>query len=309
MKTEAAADLLDDLGALRRRTRRDSSGYWLPLLLFGLLVLAAPLAYLGNGQAPMDSYGVVGPIWHLGGLYFAPLELFEGFVVPPANAVAVGLYWLVAAVVGAAVTFFWYRARAARLGVQLPIGTYLGYMLGALAMAIVGIPLITQWALFGGMGSAGVSIAVAALAAGLALAILSARPWQPTVPKSRPRTAGIVVGVLITVFAAGNLAWLASTHGFATLYIIAVGLFGLAWMERSLLCGTIAALFTGAALLTNLYNMENVFFRWGDVTFSPAPIAFDNLLLPGAVLVIGGAVALVLDRLTERRATTVEPKP
>lgn len=302
--------LLDDLGALRRRTRRDGSGYWLPLLLFGVLVLAAPLAYLGTDRPMADTYFEVGPVWTIGGFGLAPLQLFQGFVMPPANPTAVGLYWLLATAVGAACTFFWYRARAARVGVHLRIGTYLWYALGALVAAVIGVPVLIRWTLyelFGGRSRAAVLLSLLVLVIGLAIAVLSARPWRRAGTRSTAERVGLAVGVLITLVGAGNVATLASPYGLAPLFVIAVGLFGLAWMERSRLCGTIAVLFTGAALLANLYDVGNLFSRWGAETVSPAPGVLDNLLLPGAVLIVGGVVALVSHRSAGRQAVTVAP--
>lgn len=117
MDDEAAA-LLNDLGTLRRKARRDGRSHWLPLLVFGALVLAAPLAYLGSG--PDAVFRSNGPVVHIGGFAFAPLSLFAspGF---PADHLAVDLYWLGAAVAGAAITFWWYRKRGAAIGVPLPM--------------------------------------------------------------------------------------------------------------------------------------------------------------------------------------------
>jgi hypothetical protein len=107
---------------------------------------------------------------------------------------------------------------------------------------------------------------------------------------------GLVLGAAITLVGAGNTATLASTHGFAALFVIATGLLALAWVERSRLAGVIAVLFLGAALLANLYDMENVWHRWFGYPDNSVAVAFDNLLLPGLVLVAGGVVALIAAR-------------
>jgi hypothetical protein len=111
---------------------------------------------------------------------------------------------------------------------------------------------------------------------------------------------------VLALVGAGNVTVLASTHGYVTLYLIATGLLALAWIERSALCGTVALLFTGASLLANVYDFENVFYRLGSVSFTPAVVVFENLLLPGGVLVVGGIVALVVTRRTGTR-TNVAP--
>jgi hypothetical protein len=62
-------------------------------------------------------------------------------------------------------------------------------------------------------------------------------------------------------------------------------------MERSVLCGVVTVLFIGASLLANLYDMENVFLG-SAYTDDVRAVTFDNLVLPAAVLIIGGVVAL-----------------
>ncbi|HVV18647.1 MAG TPA: hypothetical protein VHF06_04380 [Pseudonocardiaceae bacterium] len=284
--------VLDDLGSLRSRIRHDRSGYWLPLVLFGVLVLAAPLAYVGHGE-PIPSDGVegfMGPVWHVGGVYFDPLELFHGIVLPPVSGTVVGLYWLLGTVAGAAGTYLWYRARAARVGVQLPVGTFLWYALGALLAAVFVVPTLShrQRGLFDGSGAANLWFNLLALAVGTAIAVVSVRPWRPRARRSAGRWAGLVTGALIAMVAAADITTVTSTYSFAALFVIAAGLFGLAWTERSRLCAMIAVLFTSAALLANLYDMQRI--------VDTGSAVLNNLLLPGVVLVAGGVMAVVTGR-------------
>jgi hypothetical protein len=80
--------------------------------------------------------------------------------------------------------------------------------------------------------------------------------------------------------------------------IIAVGLWALAWAERSRALAVIAAAYTAAALLASLYDIENVLFRFGwnpgrgqlDLTSLP------NVLLPALVLLAAGAGAFAVQR-------------
>jgi hypothetical protein len=290
MTTEPAA-LLGDLHALRQRTRRDAHGYWLPLILFGVLVLAAPLLYWA-ASAPLPADGVyrLSPTEvHIGGFFLDPLQLFSGHPFE-SDPLAVGLYWFGVVVVGTLVTLGWYRWRAQRVGVHLRTRVYLLYALAALLVCVVLMPLVARWTLaepFGGFTAPGVWASVAAFVVGVVIAVLSARAGRA--PAAR---AGLVVGVVLTMVAFGNLAILTSTHGYGFLSVIAAGLFGLAWAERSGLCATIATAFTGAALLANLYDMENVL----PYTTDQVLVTFDNLLLPGLVLIIGGIIGLVADR-------------
>ncbi len=80
--------------------------------------------------------------------------------------------------------------------------------------------------------------------------------------------------------------------------IIAVGLWALAWAERSRALAVIAAVYTATALLASLYNVENLLFRLG---WNPAPGDWDltslpNVLLPALVLLAAGAGAFAVQR-------------
>jgi hypothetical protein len=103
---------------------------------------------------------------------------------------------------------------------------------------------------------------------------------------------------------AGWLLW-PLDRGYAATLIVAVGLIALARVERSPVLTGIAAGYTAAALLANLYNVENLLFRLGwdpwiahpdQARFTPLP----NLLLPGLVLLLAGA-ATGLAALVHRR--------
>ena len=97
-----------------------------------------------------------------------------------------------------------------------------------------------------------------------------------------------------------QLLWPADlvARGTFPLVIIAVGLWALAWAERSRALTVIAAVYTGSALLASLYNIENLLFRLG---WNPAPRDWDltslpNVLLPGLVLLAAGAGAFAVRR-------------
>jgi hypothetical protein len=81
-------------------------------------------------------------------------------------------------------------------------------------------------------------------------------------------------------------------------FIIALGFFALSWVERSPLLAGISTTFFGGALLANLYNMKNMFYR--TVVYNAQAgewqSAFANFLLPGLILVVGGVVALFRGR-------------
>jgi hypothetical protein len=233
MSATGPAELLEEMAALRRRARADRHGYWFPLILFGVLTLAAaPLYVAPELPGPVyDGYGklVPGPVYG-----FQP------------RTGGIGRYWLAALIVGGLLTVWWYRRRGRRIGPQ---------------------------------GAGAVAVVTAALAVA-AVAVLDLTP------------------------AAGWLLW-PLDRGYAATLIIAVGLIALARVERSPVLTGIAAGYTAAALLANLYNVENLLFRLGwdpwiahpdQARFTPLP----NLLLPGLVLLLAGT-ATGLAALVHRR--------
>jgi hypothetical protein len=96
--------------------------------------------------------------------------------------------------------------------------------------------------------------------------------------------------------------WIRGTLAFL---IIAAGLWMLARVERSRALAVIALVYTGAALLSSLYNVENIVFRlgWnpGRSAFAWQLTALPNVLLPAAVLLAGGCGAFLAQRA--RRST------
>ncbi len=91
-------------------------------------------------------------------------------------------------------------------------------------------------------------------------------------------------------------AWVRGTFAFL---IIAAGLWALAWAERSRALAVIALVYTGAALLASLYNVENLLFYLG--WFPRSPFAWQlsvlpGVLLPAAVLLATGAAAFAVQR-------------
>jgi hypothetical protein len=90
--------------------------------------------------------------------------------------------------------------------------------------------------------------------------------------------------------------WIRGTLAFL---IIAAGLWVLARAERSRALAAIALVYTGAALLSSLYNVENIVFRLGWAPRSPFAwqlTALPNVLLPGAILLVAGCGAFLAQR-------------
>jgi hypothetical protein len=93
-------------------------------------------------------------------------------------------------------------------------------------------------------------------------------------------------------------------RGTFPLVIIAAGLWALAWAERSRALAVIAAVYTAAALLASLYNVENVLFRLG---WNPSGqewrlTSLPNVLLPALVLLVAGTGAFAAQRRPRVRA-------
>jgi hypothetical protein len=160
---------------------------------------------------------------------------------------------------------------------------------------------------------------LAALLAGLLLTLLWYRRNARRVGLATP-ALGYVVTVAVLTLAAlvipplsrvrspHWLSWLQhlsvlwpgdlTIRGTFPFVIIAVGLWVLARAERSGALAVIAAVYTGAALLASLYDVENILFRLG---WNPAQGEWDlssvpNVLLPALVLLAAGAGAFAVQR-------------
>jgi hypothetical protein len=241
-----AAGLLGDLALLRRRARADRHGYWSPLLLFGVLALAASPLYLAAARAPVTpGMGVYSAVRNTGPVLLSgPPHGPDGFYL--------GWYWAGALVAGYLSTVLWYRHRARRAGVRTPVR---GYLLTGLALTVLAvlIPPLTGYVRW------------------LHLIRLL---WQPI-----------------------SDAWIRGTFAFL---IIAAGLWVLAGAERSRALLVIALTYSAIALLTSLYDVQNVLFSLGwNPHGSHLAWQFTQLagvVLPGMILLAAGAAALLAQR-------------
>jgi hypothetical protein len=85
--------------------------------------------------------------------------------------------------------------------------------------------------------------------------------------------------------------------------IIAVGLWVLAWAERSRALALIALVYSGTALMCSLYDTENILFRLG---WNPANNEWNvqslpNVLLPAFILLAAGATAFAVQHRQHRQ--------
>jgi hypothetical protein len=282
--------LLDDLDELRQRTRNDRHAYTFPLFLFGALILLSPVLYASVlPSSPLQEFEVIevgtGPFPQLTSIGARYPDL-------------VGWYWVITIVGGLWATSWWYRQRARRHGVEtdvrVPTAAAIAALVGFLAWERVLRTLLLQlfdyWGGFYSTPAINLPILFGSAAGAVAAGLWSTRRtgW--------PRTAGVAVAAfLTTVFFGAVVVYL--VRGYGALVIIAAALLALAWAERSALLAAVGCLFTGAALLVNLYHVEDVFDRLGwHGGWNDQVSTLQVMLLPGMILIVGGVVATVRDR-------------
>jgi len=285
-----ANELLGDLAALRRRTRAARRGYAFPLFLFGALVLLAPLTYVTRPLPPSGDQVVfidAGP-----GAF--PQFVPPFFVEPLAHPDLIGWYWVLTIVGGLLATRWWYRRRAERSGVEgdtrplfIVAGTALLGFLFISTLLTIASPDMVRNGLYS-TPEANLTLMAGSAAAAAGVLVWGSRPGR----SERARTAAAVVGGLFAALAFAALG-VYLIHGFSALLVIAVALLVLARSERSVFLGVVGLLFAGLSLLVNLYNVENLFgwdYSGGQI------LALQYVLVPGLVLLAGGAVAVLSQR-------------
>jgi hypothetical protein len=284
-------DLLTDLRHLRARAREDRQGYAFSLLLFGVLVLAAPLLY---APAPEPDHSVDGWDPRVEGSNLLVRIFRTTARNDPAHPTLVAWYWLLVLVVGFGATAWWYRRRAARVGVETDTRAFLvaavagfaGFFLGTFAFSRYALSLYGAW-----------QVNLSLMFGSLLLAALVLR-WNRG-------PAGVFLGAVCGAVTFSSMA-VYTNKGFSALLVIAAGLLVLAWLERSVLLGVVTALFalvavpSTAMIATPLVRLDPayVFGRLGwDAGFVDTRLyAFQQLLLPAAVLLVGGTIAAVRSR-------------
>lgn len=286
-----SAKLLADIRSLRRRARLDRRASAFPLFLFGALVLAAPLCYLPMAPLP--------PEIELQGWTVdeGPFPLFFGIGVTRAEYPGlIGWYWFLTIVLGFGATAWWYRRRALRVGVETDLKAYLAAAGAALAGFLLGVPvleeLVTPYNTLYSTPQVNLPILVGSTLLSTVLLL-----WATRRRTGVERAVGLFFGVLLATIAFSALG-VYLIYGFAALLVIAVGLLALAWLERNVLLAVVALLFGAAALLANLYELANVFYRlgWHPDVFDLRAQVLQQVLLPAVVLLAGGVAAVVRSR-------------
>lgn len=278
----ATSELLDELRALRKRPHADARRYAPPLLVFAVLIIASvplyqpvPASYWLNTQ--MDMLAGNGSV-HTG---------HPGLIVG---------YWLAVLVGGTAFTVWWYHVRAVRNGIELRTQPQLMAAGAALLGILVGAPVL--WAILGPFywpeAEPYVHIPLLSISAVGALAVLG---WSASpVRHAGARTAGLVVGFALAVIAAGAVTLY--LRGYLVLLVIAALVFAIAWVERSWWLAFVGAAFTTASLFVQIPAPDVFEYLGWTADYDSQLSVLQDLVLPSAVLLIGGLAALVVRRKT-----------
>jgi hypothetical protein len=165
---------------------------------------------------------------------------------------------------------------------------------------------------------------LAALLGGLLLTLVWYRSNARRVGLATPARGYIVTTTVLTILALvipllsqvrspHQLSWLQHLHvlwpddlvarGAFPFVIIAAGLLVLARAERSAALAVIAAVYTAVALLSSLYDIENVLFGlgWNPPGNGWNLTALPNVLLPAFVLLAAGVGAFTVQRYQQTR--------
>jgi hypothetical protein len=283
-------DLLTDLRSLRRRTRNDRHGYAFTLLLFGVLILLAPLLYVPLWPNPNFSSDGFDP--KVSGSN--PLvQIFRTTAgrADPAHPTLIAWYWLAVLVVGFGATAWWYRRRATRVGVETDtrgllvagVAAFAGFFLSTFAFSRFAVSLYGAW-----------QVNLSLMFGSLALATLALWRFRGPVRVFLASLCGTVTFSTIAVY---------TNKGFSALLVIAGGLLVLTWLERSVLLGVVSVLFTltavpATAMIINptvYLDPAELFWQlgWHTAWQNTRLYALQQLIVPAAVLIIGGTIAAV----------------
>jgi hypothetical protein len=230
-RREEVGELLHELDRLRRFTRAVRHGFWLPLVLLGLLMIGAtPLYFRPSSKALVGAPGRVVFKPRLGAIradYIPPCHVVHGVVFTPctptsvpagapyfpsglttASPRAIAVYWLIALPLAYVIVAVWAHRRAIRRGVATSMLVY----------ALTGIVLV-------------------------ALTVF----------------AGLLTGAWPTAARASSVG----SRGLIALFVISLGLLVLAYRERSRAMWAISVVFLGYVILINLYDLDNLAARFG----------------------------------------------
>jgi hypothetical protein len=117
---------LDAITALKNRTRRARQGYWLPLLIFGAIIMGSAPFYVEPSDVVVGNSPGAGSA-----IVRTYLSLNPGVDWK-------AIYWLIAIPLGYLATVVWYSFRGQRRGVTTSMGAYLAAGVGFLVLVVLG---------------------------------------------------------------------------------------------------------------------------------------------------------------------------
>jgi hypothetical protein len=161
---------------------------------------------------------------------------------------------------------WWYRWRAAQVGVETPTRLYAQVTIFMLVLPLVGVPVLSEL-IFGRLGWQ--------IALPITVVLIAAATW-------RVRSVRFTLAVLLLF----GLAHFVTVYPYGPLFILAAGLAGLAYLERSTICTVTVAIFAATVLFVNEAGRFD--FYW--------PYAVEQIAstaLPAFVLLIGGIIGSV----------------
>jgi hypothetical protein len=131
MESAGAQELLGSIGRVSRVARRARHGYWFPLLLFGLIILATLPLY----KPPAEPAS--------GKIFSDRLTVSLGYY-DASHPWGVALFWITAVPLGYIATATYYRLRARRTGIQGRIWPYVVGGLVLFTLLVMTTPGISQ---------------------------------------------------------------------------------------------------------------------------------------------------------------------
>jgi hypothetical protein len=284
----------------------DRNGYWFPMLVFGALIMLAPLVY--QSSAP----GAVNYVWdpaigsapRISGIAFAPLQQFGTCDSRLGDPMSVALYWFCVAMFGPLLSTLWLYRRARRYGSAPQTGWHLLFATTTLALYVVLFPIIefASVHLLGespGLGPGTVRqlqmVDASAFLVGLVVAGGAALPLRSGRRLTGRRWLVAGLGLVFAITSAAMLEFLSYVSpkaSYGALPIIAIALLALAVVERCVVCTTVAVAFTLAALVANVTGFRGM-VRWLGIAHGPwssLATAFADLTVPGVILLLGAAI-------------------
>jgi hypothetical protein len=210
-------------------------------------------------------------------------------------------YWVLTIVGGMAITGWWYRRRALRLGVETDTRSPFVAVGAVLAGFLLWQPVLEQIAAHVGrqinLYSApwlNLPILFGSAVAATAVLAWTFRPQRT----DTQRAAGVFAGILLASLTFATVGVYA-IKGFPALLAIAAALLVLAWWERSTLLAVVGGLFTLASIPANhplwYWDLGYMFqdLGWDPFWDDGQVYAVQNLLVPGLILLAGGAAAAI----------------